>query len=104
MIVYSILLLFFSAIMIAVGIMTLCGRYDLIYDFYIARVKDLKGYTRAQGIVMLCQAAAFLLCGIFLLLPSPVFDWIAIGLFVCDLIAAFIVSDRIQKKYNGGMF
>ncbi len=104
MFVYSMLSLLFSAIMIAVGIMTLCGGYDLIYDFHIARVTDLKGYTRAQGIVMLCQAAVLLICGIFLLLPAPVFVWIAIGLFVCDLIVAFIVSDCIQKKYNGGMF
>ena len=104
MIAYSILLLLFSALMIAVGTITLCGSYDLIYDFYIAQVTDLKGYTRSQGIVMLCQAASFLACGIFLLLRTPVWNWIAIGLFVCTVAAAYVASDLIQKKYNGGMF
>ena len=81
MILYAVLLFVFSALLILAGVLTCRGGYDLIYDYAINGVNDLKGYTRSNP-----------------------FALIGLGVLVVGIVVAYIFFHRIQTKYNGGMF
>ena len=105
MLVYSVLLFVFSALLITVGAFICSGRYELIYDYYISGVTDLKQYTRAHGIATMCLSIPLIACGVLQLAgPEIPFAFIGMGILVIGIVVAYICFYQIQKKYNGGMF
>ncbi len=105
MFVYSVFLFLFAAMLIAVGTFVMTGRYDLMYDYYISATNDLKGYTRAHGIAMMCMSLPLIACGVlFLLKPALVLSLVGLGILLLGIVGGYIAFYQIQKKYNGGMF
>ena len=105
MIVYSVFLFLFSVMLISVGICVMLGRYDMMYDYYISHTNDLKGYTRAHGIAMICMSLPLIACGVlFLLKPAMLLSLIGLGILVLGIVGGYVAFYQIQKKYNGGMF
>ena len=105
MIVYSVFLFIFAAMLIAVGAFVMTGRYDLMYDYYISGTNDLRGYTKAHGIAMMCMSVPLIACGVLQLLqPAYLLTFIGIGILVLGIIGGYVAFYQIQKRYNGGMF
>ena len=105
MILYAVLLFVFSLLLILAGVMTCGGSYDLIYDYSINGVNDLKRYTKANGIAMICLSLPLIACGVlFWVQPEIPFALIGLGVLVVGIVVAYIFFHRIQTKYNGGMF
>ncbi len=105
MALYAICLFVFAALEIMTGILTYLGKYEVIYDYYISGVNDLQGYAKAQGIATMCMAAPAVICGVlFLVRPVVLCSLIGIGVAVLGVIGGFIAFNKIQNKFNGGMF
>lgn len=105
MLFYAICLFLFAALEIVTGIMTCCQNYEVIYDYYISQVNDLKAYSKAQGIATICMAIPSAACGVlFLVQPIVPFALIGIGVALVDIVGGFFIFNAIQNKYNGGMF
>lgn len=105
MLFYSVFLFGFSALLIMVGALICSGRYELMYDYYISGVTDLKRYTRAHGIATMCMSLPLIACGVLQLVgPEIPVALIGIGVLVVGIIVSYIFFYRIQEKYNGGMF
>lgn len=105
MLLYAICLFVFAALEIMTGVLTYHGKYEVVYDYYISKVNDLQAYTKAQGIATMTMAAPALIAGVlFLLKPTLVCGLIGIAVVLLGIIGGFIAFDKIQKKYNDGMF
>ena len=105
MIVYAVLLFTFSALLISAGALICSGKYELMYDFYISAVNDLRGYTKMHGIATMCMSVPLIACGVLMLVqPEIPFALIGLGILVLGIIGGYIAFWQIQKKYNGGMF
>ena len=67
MILYAVLMFVFAALLLLAGIMTCLGGYDLIYDYALNRVTDLRRYAKANGIALICLCLPLIACGVLML-------------------------------------
>lgn len=105
MIVFSVLLFTFSVLMILVGAFVCNGKFEVLYDFYLGAATDIKEYSKSYGIAMMCMSIPCIACGVLQLIkPEIPFVIIALCILVIGLAVGYVFFDRIQKKYNGGMF
>lgn len=105
MIVFSVLLFTVSALMIVAGAFICSGKYEALFDFYLGGATDIKAYSKAYGIAMMCMSIPCIACGVLqLLTPEIPFVIIAIAILVVGFAVGYVFFNRIQKKYNGGMF
>ncbi len=105
MIVYSLLLFTFAALLIYTGVLTMLGKYEMIYDFYICRVTDLRTYCRRLGLATALLSLPLIACGVLMLIkPEIPLALIGLGVLLLGIIGFYIWFFLIQKKYQGGMF
>ena len=105
MILYAVLMFVFAALLLLTGIMTCLGGYDLIYDYALNRVTDLRRYAKANGIALICLCLPLIACGVLMLVqPEIPLALIGLGILVVGIVVDYIFCHRIQTKYNGGMF
>ena len=105
MILYAVCLFVFAAIELLTGALTYLGNIDVVYDYYISSVRDVKGYTKALGIATACMAAPAIICGVlFLVKPVIVCSLVGIGIAILGAVGGFVAFYKIQQRFNGCMF
>ena len=105
MILYAVLNFVFAAVLLVTGAIVALGDYEAIYDFYLWRVTDLKGYAKKHGLAMMGMGLPFIACGVLMLVkPEMPMALIGLGVLLLGFLIGFAVFNKIQKKYNGGMF
>jgi hypothetical protein len=105
MLFYAVCLFVFAALEILTGVLTYLGDINVVYDYYIGSVRDVRGYTKALGIATACMAAPAIACGVlFLVKPVLLCSLIGIGIALLGIIGGYVAFYKIQEHFNGGMF
>lgn len=91
--------------LIASGIAVLNGKTDIIHEYHRNSVSDLKGYGKAMGKALIGMGAgSAVTVAVAAIWRSSIAIIIASVIFAASMLAAFMVIESIEKKYNGGMF
>jgi len=74
-------------------------KVDLIHNYHLKEIEDLKGYTSTIGRNLLILALLLFLNGAVGLFPIFSLDLIKVALYI-GILLAFLRFFRIQKKYS----
>lgn len=89
----------------ASGIAVLNGKTDIIHEYHRKNVSDLKSYGKAIGKTLIGMGAGSAIAvAVTALWRTAIAIIIGSVVFAVTMLAAFMVVEAIEKKYNGGMF
>lgn len=89
----------------ASGIAVLNGKTDIIHEYHCKNVSDLKNYGKAMGKALIGMGAGSAIAvAVAAIWRTSIAIIIASVIFAVTMLAAFMVVEAIEKKYNGGMY
>ena len=106
MLIYSVIMFFAAALLLAAGIAIYRGKTDLIHSYHQTRVTDKAAYGKAFGKAFLIVALAPFLSGLIGLFGGSderiALVAVATLIIILGIGIGFIVA--VQNKYNNGVF